>query len=149
MNAAPAARGAALFRGPPRVLLAEDDPVLRRRLASALADEIESIEVIEVVDGAHLFRLLRAAFVWRACEPPDLIVAPLALPGCDGRAVLALVKNLGRPTLVVLVAGASDDLAADGLAGAAAVLRAPCDAGAVGSLVRDLTARPAPLVTIG
>jgi CheY-like chemotaxis protein len=140
--------GAALFRGPPRVLLAEADPFLRRRLVTALVDEIECIEVMEVVDGAHLFRVLRAMFVHRVCEPADLILAPVALHGCDGRAVLAVVRSLGRPTAVVLV-GSADDLGARDLGAAAALLLAPCDAAAVSSLVRDLASRPAEVVTYG
>jgi two-component system chemotaxis response regulator CheY len=130
---------AALSRGPTRVLLAEDDPALRRQFATLLSDH--GYDVIEAVDGAHLVHLFRAAFHWRVCEPPDVIIVPDDMRGFGGFDVLSALRTLGRATPVVLTFDRTDPRRRERAraAGAAAILARPVDPDRLPGFVRAVT----------
>ena len=127
------------------MLLALREAEVSQRLLATLVERM--IEVIVALDGAHLKRLLRAAFDLRACEPPDVIVCSMHMEGCDAAAVLALVRQLGRPTAILFTSSDTDPRETP--RGAAALLRPPFDAEAVSSFVWELAHRPLPVVTAG
>ena len=66
-----------------RILVAEDDPVTRRFVATLL--EREGYEVRAVEDGESAWRELRA---WR----PDLVVTDVVMPYLDGFDILRRAK---------------------------------------------------------
>lgn len=92
-----------------RVLIAEDNPDLRRYLEEILADDYET-EAVEDGEAA-------LTAVWR--EPPDVIVSDVVMPRLDGfalaRALRAEPDFAGIP-LIFLTARAGD---ADRIAGLA------------------------------
>lgn len=63
----------------PRVLIADDNPDLRRYLTRLLADRFA---VESVTDGAVALQRARA-------DPPELIIADVMMPGLDGYELLA------------------------------------------------------------
>lgn len=78
---------------PPRVLIVEDDDVLRGLIRSALADA--GYVAVEAADGA-------AALVACAERDPDVILLDLALPGLGGQAFAdAYRRGLGRAKIIV------------------------------------------------
>jgi len=77
-----------------RLMLVEDDPVLRATLARTLLRR--GFEVIEMGDGRQ------ALDAW-AAAPPDLLVLDLSLPGLDGLEVLAAGRRRGLATPVLLL----------------------------------------------
>ncbi len=78
---------------PPRVLIVEDDDVLRGLIRSALADA--GYDAVEAADGA-------AALVACAERDPDVILLDLALPGLGGQAFAdAYRRGLGRAKIIV------------------------------------------------
>lgn len=122
----------------PRVLVADDDPDMRRLLALALRragfDVVLVRDVMEVVerlvlDGARPRRDVRA------------IVADLRMPGLSGLDLLALLRCASVPVPVILVSAFHDDATrAEARAlGAAAVLDKPVDLDVLASLVVRLT----------
>jgi len=80
----------------PRILVAEDDGLLRRSLARALRSRFG--EVDEVGDGAEAVRRLA-----RAPRPFDVVVSDLRLPSADGFAVLAAARERDPRTRVLLL----------------------------------------------
>src|SRR3546814_15930116 len=99
-----------------RVLLIEDDPPIRERLAGALAAHGDCI-VAEAANLAEARTLL-------AQQPPDLIVADLGLP--DGLAIDFLAEARERqPEIEILVISVlGDDTPL--LQAIAGIGRAPC-----------------------
>ncbi len=86
-----------------RVLLVEDDVDLLDVLASQLADE--GFEPLTARDGGAALLLARST-------PPDVIVSDIAMPGMDGRQLLAEVRadpTLREIPLVLLTGLASRD----------------------------------------
>jgi DNA-binding response OmpR family regulator len=68
---------------PFRVLLVEDEPVIRELVAAML--EGEGVKVITCADGAQALKVARA-------ERPDLILLDVVLPGLDGVTLCRLVR---------------------------------------------------------
>lgn len=89
-----------------RVLVAEDDPELRRLVAAALRKD--GLEVIEVEDGneLHLEMLFDGVGVGRL---PDLVVTDIRMPGRNGLDVVAAVRRRGWTTPVVFITAFGDD----------------------------------------
>jgi CheY-like chemotaxis protein len=85
-----------------RILLAEDDPDLRRMVSAVLAHD--GYDVVEVGDGVSMLSYLRA------CENalPDVIVSDVCMPGYTGLDVLAQLRELGLSTPFVLMTAFPD-----------------------------------------
>ena len=91
--------------GKPHVFLAEDDPDLRRMLASGLADA--GFSVVSAGDGRALLRLLTAAS--RGEVPlPDALVMDIRMPHCSGLDVLGALRLADWRQPVVMITGFGD-----------------------------------------
>jgi DNA-binding response OmpR family regulator len=86
-----------------RVLLAEDDSMVRRLLAAVL--HAEGLDVVEASDGAEACRLIDAP------DNLDLVITDLRMPGADGVAV-AQRARAHVPSLPVLFVSGRPDLLA-------------------------------------
>jgi two-component system OmpR family response regulator len=78
-----------------RVVLAEDDPKTRALMCIAISTM--GCEVIDVGSGLELLETLAYA------GPFDAIVTDLAMPHIDGVRVIAMVRNAGLRTPVLVV----------------------------------------------
>jgi CheY-like chemotaxis protein len=94
----PSKRGESLAR----ILVAEDDPELRRMISSVLS--YDGYDVVEVADGGSMLAYLRA------CDPalPDVIVSDICMPGCSGLDVLAELREVGLSAPFVLMTAFAD-----------------------------------------
>ena len=104
-----------------RVLLVDDEPVVREVLAAQLRDE--GFDVVEVADGpAALAALDRDGTV-------DLLVSDLAMPGLDGLALTREAQRRRSGLPVILLTGYAGDSAAlaagSAIDGAFTLLRKP------------------------
>lgn len=91
----------------PVVLLAEDDPDLRAIIAGELRRA--RYEVLDVRDGTELWRMLSAT----ADTPddvalPDLVISDVRMPGLDGIAVLARLREVDWFMPVILMTAFGD-----------------------------------------
>jgi CheY-like chemotaxis protein len=121
---------------PPRILLADDSVTVRKVVELTFLDE--GIDVVTAEDGREAIERIDAA-------PPDVVLADVSMPGCDGYAVCSHVKQ--TPALahipVVLMTGAfeqldearANELKCDG------VLAKPFEPQTVIGMVRELLAR--------
>jgi two-component system response regulator MprA len=89
-----------------RVLVADDDPPLRRMLERTLV--AEGFEVTTAGDGG-------AALVEAERSAPDVIVLDVAMPGLDGIAVCRRLRDKGVPTPILMLT--ARDAIADRVAG--------------------------------
>jgi len=82
---------------PERVLVVDDDALVRRMLTRSLA--AEGFEVEHVADGG-------AALAAAESSAPDLVVLDVTMPGLDGLAVCRRLRSkLGDPPLIHTVRG--------------------------------------------
>lgn len=84
----------------PLVLVAEDDPELRELVALTLTDA--GMDVEQARDGHE-------ALAHVVARKPDLVLLDMRMPGMDGRAFCAALRELGElgepPHVVVMTAG--------------------------------------------
>ena len=80
---------------PPRILVVDDEPQIRRFLRASLPQQ--GYALIEAATGAEA----QAQF---AREKPDLVILDLGLPDCDGLDVLAHIRAHGLTPVLVLSA---------------------------------------------
>ncbi|WP_052347179.1 response regulator [Streptomyces prunicolor] len=107
--------------GPVRVLLADDQQLIRTALRMVMAD-LDDVEVVgEASDGAEAVRLT-------AQLAPDVVVMDIRMPGTDGIEATRRITESSAPARVVVLTTFDDD---DHVYGA---LRA----GASGFLVKDM-----------
>jgi CheY-like chemotaxis protein len=111
-----------------RILVAEDDAALR--LLYMIWLESAGFDVTQVADG-------RAAIEALERRPlPDAALLDVEMPFVDGLSVCRYLHALD-PSIRVVVATGVEDARADALAaGAADVLRKPCDRGQIVAAVR-------------
>jgi len=83
-------------RDTPKVLVVEDDPVVRELLATFLTRKRYQVKVAE--DGLHALALLRE-------EPMDLILSDVRMPGMSGLELLRDVKERDPEVQLILVSG--------------------------------------------
>ncbi|TDD40380.1 response regulator transcription factor [Nonomuraea terrae] len=103
-----------------KVLVADDDPMVRRHLRTILASAGEIQVVAEAEDGAEAVEaVLRTA--------PDVVLMDIRMPGVDGITATAEITRLSTPPVVVALTTFDSD---------AHVLRA-LEAGAGGFLVKS------------
>jgi CheY-like chemotaxis protein len=111
--------------GGPRVLVAEDDPAMRRLLTRLLVRE--RYRVVALADGKLLFDAARA--LQSRGELPDLIVSDVRMPGFSG---FDLLEQLAASVLrmpVILISAFCDEptLSRAAKLGASCVLSKPFD----------------------
>ncbi|MFE2268856.1 response regulator [Streptomyces lavendulae] len=106
---------------PVRVVLADDQPLIRTGLGMVIAD-IPDIEVVgEAGNGAEAVQMVRDL-------NPDVVVMDIRMPGMDGiEATRMITKDVGAPHVIVLTTFDDDDNVYDSLR-----------AGASGFLVKDM-----------
>jgi DNA-binding NarL/FixJ family response regulator len=103
-----------------RVLVADDDPMVRRHLRAILASGDEIEVVAEAEDGAEAVEaVLRSS--------PDVVLMDIRMPGVDGITAIAEIARLNAPPAVVALTTFDSDTH---------VLRA-LQAGASGFLVKS------------
>ena len=83
----------------PRVWVVDDDPELRRMLATYLGDL--GYEVRTLQDGAQLMARLQG-------QRPDLLVLDLMLPGEDGLSLLRHLRDAGDTLPVLMLTARAD-----------------------------------------
>lgn len=80
----------------PRILIVDDEPNARDALSELLSDE--GYEVSTAIDGL-------AARARIAEFHPDLVLSDMHMPGLDGLALLASMRDVsGRPAMVLMSA---------------------------------------------
>ncbi|GAA2807638.1 response regulator transcription factor [Kitasatospora paracochleata] len=106
---------------PVRVVLADDQPLIRAGLVMVITD-VPDIEVVgEAGTGAEAVRLVREL-------SPDVVVMDIRMPGMDGiEATRMITKDTGPPHVIVLTTFDDDDNVYNALR-----------AGASGFLVKDM-----------
>ncbi|MEU2350671.1 response regulator transcription factor [Modestobacter sp. NPDC049651] len=106
--------------GPVRVLVVDDDPLVRAALAMVLGGADDVLLAGEAADGAEVPAAVAAA-------APDVVLMDIRMPGVDGlTATERLQSSPGAPAVVVLTTFDADEQ----------VLRA-LRAGAAGFLLKD------------
>lgn len=105
-----------------RVLIADDQEILRRGLRMLL-ETVDGIEVIaEAADGAEALALIPSG-------APDVLLTDARMPGMNGLELLTRVRR-DHPELPVLVLTTFDDVN---------LVRAVLDGGAAGFLLKDVS----------
>jgi DNA-binding NarL/FixJ family response regulator len=105
---------------PVRLVLAEDEPLLRRGLRVLLESDRRVTVVAEAADGGELLDAIGA-------HRPDVVLVDVQMPGMDGLTALRRMRALPhRPAAAVLTTFDVDDYVAEAL-----------DAGAQGFLLKD------------
>ena len=101
----------------PRVLIAEDEAIIRLDLKEML--EEEGVEVVgEASDGEAAIRIARET-------RPDLVILDIKMPGMDGLAASERIVGEGLSAVLILTAFSQKDL-----------VKRAADAGAMGYLVK-------------
>jgi NarL family two-component system response regulator LiaR len=123
-----------------RVVIADDHRVVRDGLCYLLSQEPDVEVVGEAGDGQ------RAVDVTAATRP-DVLLLDLSMPGLDGHAVLAALRDTPHPPAVVVLTSAADDehLVRAVQAGATSYLLKTAPAEDVIAAVRDAAAGTARL----
>jgi DNA-binding response OmpR family regulator len=113
------------------ILLADDSPHAQRMGERILREE--GFAVVSVTDGETA--LLRMQDV-----DPDLVIADVFLPGCDGFDLCRRIKNTHRHVRVILTAGLLETFDEDEArrAGCDAILKKPFEASQVVQTIRPL-----------
>ena len=86
--------------GAQRILVVDDDPVIRGMVRTVLETEGYAVDVAE--DG---FAALRAV----ESKAPDCVVLDVMMPGIDGHAVLSRIRGGARSSLPVVMLTANGD----------------------------------------
>ncbi|MGN9808696.1 response regulator [Micromonospora sp. BQ11] len=104
-----------------RVVLADDQPLIRAGLRVLIADAADIEVVGEAGTGAEAVRLAREVV-------PDVVLMDLRMPGTDGIQATRIITAVGGPTRVLVLTTFDDD----------DHVHAALRAGASGFLVKDM-----------
>jgi two-component system KDP operon response regulator KdpE len=85
---------------PPRILIVDDEPAIRRFLRTALGAQQYRVE--EAGGGEEALDFLQR-------NPVDLIVLDLGLPGMDGLEVVRRLRRAGSATPIVILSSRDDE----------------------------------------
>jgi CheY-like chemotaxis protein len=84
-----------------RILVVDDDPVLRASLGNTLRDEGHQVTLAGGgQEGIDLFRVTQQSAV-----PFDVVLTDLGMPYVDGRQVAATVRTIAPDTPIILLTG--------------------------------------------
>lgn len=86
---------------PSRILIVEDEELIRDMIATALRDE--GYETIAAADGAAALKLLNLDNPTDPHRPPDLIVLDLMLPRVNGLDVCRLLRQRQDPVPILML----------------------------------------------
>lgn len=86
--------------GPPTVLVVDDEPPIRALIGELLAEEGYAVR--------YAGNGLEALAAFAGATPPDLVVSDIRMPGLDGEAMVARLRQDGHATPVILLTAASD-----------------------------------------
>ena len=113
-----------------KVLVADDDPSIRRIVARLLEREGYQVTVCE--DGVAALNALQAA-------PPDLLLTDLHMPGMTGFELLSIVRIMPQPPKIILFSGdaSADLLEAGKLLGAITTIQKPFTAAELLTAIRQ------------
>ncbi|MBV9538494.1 MAG: response regulator, partial [Acidisphaera sp.] len=120
--------------GTPRILLVDDEDLVRETLAEQLADH--GYEVVQAKEGTTALDLLDSG------ESVNLLVSDLAMPGTDGVSLIKAVQ-LRRPRLpTILLTGfvgdAASAAATESMGGSFSLLRKPASGARVADRIATL-----------
>ncbi|WP_344238542.1 response regulator transcription factor [Actinocorallia libanotica] len=104
-----------------RVVLADDQPLVRAALQMVITDAADVVVVGEAADGAEAVRLVEEL-------APDVVVMDIRMPGMDGIEATRLITAATASTHVVVLTTFDDD----------EYVYAALHAGASGFLVKDM-----------
>lgn len=88
---------------PIRVLVVDDDAIVRRSLAADLAADSELEVVGTCADGAEALSFVLA-------NPPDVVLMDVNLPGMDGPAAIDAMRQAKLPTRAIALASLDDEV---------------------------------------
>lgn len=129
------AAGAASAPGPPRVLVVDDDPAIRRICSAWLS--LDGYEVLEAADGQEALDLALT-------EAPAVVLLDLSMPILDGFCVAAAMRaeERTREIPLVVITGETGPHIIERVheIGVAGLFIKPFDPGAVAQFVRDVIA---------
>jgi PAS domain S-box-containing protein len=133
-QAAPAPDAPAAGRDPKglKVLLCEDEPLIRMSTAATLEDQ--GMTVIEAADAAEALAAIEKG-------PVDFLVADLGLPDMNGRELAERIRERLPAIPVLFATGRTSEDCSEGLAHAAMIAK-PYDDAALGAAVRSLLGGP-------
>ncbi|HSO40419.1 MAG TPA: response regulator [Labilithrix sp.] len=91
----------------PKIIVADDDPLMRDLLAYTLREE--GYDVVEVPDGGRL--LVQLATHFRSVErlPADLVISDIRMPVLSGLAMLRALRDAHWMRPVILMTAFPDD----------------------------------------
>lgn len=114
-----------------RILIAEDQPMIRKALTTLLEMELDLAVVAAVGDGAEAIRAARA-------YGPDVVVMDIKMPRVDGiAATRAILSDNPKIHVIMLTTFESDDLVFEAiLAGAQAYLLKDAEEGEILESIR-------------
>ena len=127
-------------RGPGRVLVVDDDEVIRRLIAANLT--LEGFDVATAVDGQDCLEKAPAI-------APDVVTLDLMMPRLSGRETALRLRKSPRTShikIILITAGIPEDNHAQDRH-ADAYLAKPFDVSEMIGLVRQLAGRPPPALT--
>ncbi len=84
-----------------RILIAEDNPELRRLLALTLY--LDGHDIVEVADGGQLLETLATTLIEGGAASFDLLICEQRLPGILGMTILAGLRARNNETRFVLI----------------------------------------------
>jgi len=124
---------AASAPGPPRVLVVDDDPAIRRICSTWLS--LDGYEVLEAADGQEALELALT-------EEPDVVLLDLTMPVLDGFCVAAALRanDRTRELPLVVITGETGPHIIERVheIGVAGLFLKPFDPGAVAEFVRGV-----------
>jgi signal transduction histidine kinase len=92
-----------------RILIVDDDPVLRDSLGNTLGDEGHRVTLADGgQQGIDLFRNAQ-----QGAEPFDVVLTDLGMPYVDGRQVVAAIRTIAPHTPIILLTGWGQQMGAE------------------------------------
>jgi CheY-like chemotaxis protein len=92
-----------------RILIVDDDPVLRDSLGNTLGDEGHRVTLAGGgQEGIDLFRNAQ-----QGTEPFDVVLTDLGMPYVDGRQVVAAIRTIAPQTPIILLTGWGQQMGAE------------------------------------
>jgi CheY-like chemotaxis protein len=123
-----------------QVLVAEDDPSLRRLIVTVLRDA--GYDVVEAADGPELLERIEALAKRQVPSDAFVVVSDVKMPGLTGLDVLAILRCASARTPVVLITafGDAETHAEARELGAVRVLDKPFDLDVLRAVVGEVAA---------